>query len=232
LSWLVILILLVMWVVNKRKDKNVLPTVSDQNSVGSWNPTNFIVLLYWTPCVQLVRTRARINVEKTQENMSLKYLIKNLPLPKSMVEKFETHNWKKPLDFDKLEELILRKNPFQLDSKILKEQSKNFELYDLKLITSESHALKNWKNPNNKDLQIMYLGKNDKIHFPGSIITEKTILFADFGIGSDTPFALDYHENLTKPSVILLYWGENPETDNRWIKVADSFDEFEKFIWH
>jgi len=76
------------------------------------------------------------------------------------------------------------------------------------------------------------LEKKDDNIFPGDIDTGKVILFADFGHGSDACFALDFRENENSPIVILEYWGENPETDNRWKKIANSFEEFEQIVWN
>lgn len=159
---------------------------------------------------------------------ALKYQLGNLTLPKRMVERFENNEWEKPKSLHKLEKLVLEKNPFQFETENLKKEVKDFELYDLELIQSEARHLKKWKNT---DVHIMFLGKEDSINYPGCIIPEKSLLFADFGIGSDTPFALDYSKNLMEPCVLLLYWGEDVQRDNRWIRIANSFEEFEKRIW-
>jgi hypothetical protein len=89
-----------------------------------------------------------------------------------------------------------------------------------------------WLNPKYDEDRIMILGKKDDKVFPGIIDVYKTILFADFGWGSDTPFALDYSNDENNPSVILLYWGNDPIKDNRWKKITNSFEEFEKIIWN
>ena len=96
---------------------------------------------------------------------------------------------------------------------------------------SESEALYKWLHPKWETERVMLLGEKDDRITPGDIDTGKVILFGDFGHGSDTPFGLDFRENPNAPSVILLYWGENCETDNRWKKIANSFEEFEEIIW-
>jgi hypothetical protein len=160
--------------------------------------------------------------------MKSKYQVGDLKLPKGIIERFENNTWQKPSSFDKLEQLILEKNPFELEAENLKKEVKDFELYQLGLIQSETKYLKEWEDT---DAHIMFLGKEDPINSPGCILPEKSLFFADFGIGSDTPFALDYSENLIAPSVLLIYWGENANVDNRWIKIANSFQEFEKAVW-
>jgi len=46
-----------------------------------------------------------------------------------------------------------------------------------------------------------------------------TLVFGDFGAGSDTVIALDYRAQ-PEPTVIKLKWGEG------WVKVCDTFKEF------
>ncbi|MDC8012542.1 hypothetical protein [Tahibacter soli] len=57
---------------------------------------------------------------------------------------------------------------------------------------------------------------------------DRTLIIADFGLGSDAPIALDYRHDASEPSVIRLVWGEGerPRPPNRWQQVAPTFDGF------
>ena len=57
------------------------------------------------------------------------------------------------------------------------------------------------------------------------IAPDKTVLIADFGLGSDTAVALDFRLGTANPAVIRLQW-RLPDQSNRWVKVANSFSEF------
>src|SRR5262245_29094865 len=52
-----------------------------------------------------------------------------------------------------------------------------------------------------------------------------TVPIGDFGLGSDTAIALDFRNNPQRPTVIRLQW-RLPREPNRWLFVANSFDEF------
>jgi len=56
-----------------------------------------------------------------------------------------------------------------------------------------------------------------------------TLDIGDFGSGSDRGLALDYQHEINNPSVIRLQWIGKGDA-NRWIKVADTFDEFVALI--
>ena len=52
------------------------------------------------------------------------------------------------------------------------------------------------------------------------ITPERVLVLGDFGLGSDTVFALDYSSCNTNPSVIKLCWNIG------WVKISDSFNQF------
>ncbi len=68
------------------------------------------------------------------------------------------------------------------------------------------------------------LGHPDSDHPPGNLNPQQCVLIGD--LGPHQPLALDYRSDSISPSVVTLPWGENPVTDNRWLKITDSFDEF------
>ena len=93
------------------------------------------------------------------------------------------------------------------------EKAENFCLYSMDLINSESKT--------QFDLTINHLPEfkctnNTK---------DKLVLFGDFGVGSDMPFALSFTNSKKQPEVLLYVWCDNPD-NNQWIKIADSFEEF------
>jgi len=173
-------------------------------------------------------------VPKTEEELKSeidKLTINGYFLPKAIINRVKNDTWKTPKNKDKLEKLIIKYCPFEDEVKYLKEMKNDFFLYSLGLMKIESESLYKWLHPKWKGDRFMLLGKKDEKIYPGDIDTEKIILFGDFGHGSDTPFGLDFRENEESPIVILLYWGKNSETDNRWKKIANSFEEFEQLIW-
>ena len=54
---------------------------------------------------------------------------------------------------------------------------------------------------------------------------DRTLLIADFELGSDSGVALDYRDAGREPSVIRLFW-PGKRQPNRWIEVAPTFDAF------
>ncbi len=157
--------------------------------------------------------------------------INGYKLPKSMANLIKSGAWKKPRNKKKLSELVIRKCPFANEIKGLKKLIPDFTLYSLGVMQNESEYLDDWHHPKWENDGVMFLGRKDENIYPGNIETDKVILFADFGLGSDMPFGLDYRENPENPTVILLYWGDKPIEDNRWKKIANSFDEFKSVIW-
>ena len=152
-------------------------------------------------------------------------------LPESMIKRYKNGTWEKPKSIKKLEELIIEKCPFENEIKELQELVNDFTLYSFDLMKSESECLHKWLHPRWEKERVMLLGRKDDNIFPGDIDVEKVIFFADFGHGSDTPIALDFREDKKQPSVILLYWGADCNNDNRWKKIANSFEEFEQIVW-
>jgi hypothetical protein len=61
------------------------------------------------------------------------------------------------------------------------------------------------------------------------IVPEATIEIADFGIGSDSPVALDYRESTEEPRVIRLQWGRGGQA-NHWVPMAPDFATFAKVL--
>jgi hypothetical protein len=57
------------------------------------------------------------------------------------------------------------------------------------------------------------------------IAPDLTVQIADFGMGSESAIALDFSHDQAAPVVIRLQW-QLPSRPNRWIRVANSFDEF------
>lgn len=157
--------------------------------------------------------------------------INGLVLPKSLVERIKSNNWKVPESKAKLLKLVLDNNPFKEEEESIKEMINDFTLYDLDLMMIEYKNLNKLREQIKKEKNYMIFGRKDDTVNPGNIDIEKTILFADFDIGNDTPFGLDYRNDPKYPTVVLLYWGEDAEKDNRWKKIANSFEEFENLIW-
>lgn len=148
-------------------------------------------------------------------------------LPERILQLIDTDKWIEPIDKSNLLNLIIKKSPFNDDESLLRRMVKSFTLYNLELMERESIAFGNWAETGE---EIVFHGKNDSKTEPGEINPKKLILFADFGLGEDTPFGLDYQNNELIPKVVLLYYGKNPFKENRWIEIANSFEEFENII--
>ncbi|NJN97413.1 MAG: hypothetical protein HC875_26690 [Anaerolineales bacterium] len=106
---------------------------------------------------------------------------------------------------------------------------KNLELYGLGLMKIETEGLINHCHPTSElpELSNFFLGKADEQFPPGNIDLMKAILIGDLGLGSDTPIALDYREDKNNPSVLILhYFRLNNKTNTRWLKIANTFEEF------
>lgn len=144
-------------------------------------------------------------------------LINGLKLPDRIIQRIKNNQWKVPLDKSNLEKLVIGKDPFR---KGFSETAQCFELYELTTMRTETINLD----------QTMFLGGPDKKNLPGYIDFDKIILFADFGIGEEAPLALDYRDDMEKPSVSLFCEALKDE-ESRWIRISDSFKEFEKMVW-
>jgi hypothetical protein len=155
-----------------------------------------------------------------------KYIINELKLPPLLIELLENDEWKAPSNKSGIKEIL--KLPEQLKGRFDEfNDYADFETYGLGLMTSESIAVKNWPSKKwIKDSGTMFLGAMDEEVKPGTIDIEKAILIADLGHGSDSPFTLDYRDDINNPSVMIIRWGEDPEKDNRWMKIAEDFDSF------
>ena len=70
------------------------------------------------------------------------------------------------------------------------------------------------------------IGHQDLDQAPGHLNPQQCVLVGNLNLNQDQPIALDYRMNEMKPSIVTLQWGENPVTDNRWLKISNSFDEF------
>ncbi len=155
-----------------------------------------------------------------------KYIINGLKLPSKLIQLLENDEWKAPYDKSGIKKIL--ELPKDLKGRFDEfDDYADFETYDLKLMTNESIAAKNWQNADwLEDMGTMFLGAPDEIVIPGTIDVEKSIIIADLGSGSDSPFTLDYREDIRNPSVMIIRWGEDSAKDNRWMKIAVSFDSF------
>jgi hypothetical protein len=71
-----------------------------------------------------------------------------------------------------------------------------------------------------------FLGKPDGQYPPGDIDFFKAIIIADLGTDSP-PIALDYRKDKNDPSVMILHiCRRDNEFVTRWLKIADTFEEF------
>jgi hypothetical protein len=69
---------------------------------------------------------------------------------------------------------------------------------------------------------------------PHEIDFEKTVVIADFCLGSDSPIVLDYSGSRTTPRVLWLRWLAAPPGEprggesrhNRWSELSKTFDDF------
>lgn len=157
--------------------------------------------------------------------------INGYKLPESLIKRIKNDLWKVPKDKRNLKELIIEKSPFEEGTRWLDQMINDFILYPIVGMKGETEYLVNWLDPKWEKERAMLLGVKDEKIYPGNIEPDKVILFADFGLGSDTSFGLDYREDKLNPIVVLEYWGKNPETDNRWKKIANTYAEFEERIW-
>ena len=150
-----------------------------------------------------------------------KYTINGLKLPERLIQLYETNKWTAPFDKSGIREIL--ELPESLRNRFDRfDDYADFTTYGLGVMTSESLAIKRWEAAKDS----MFLGKEDEIVKPGNIDVNKAILIADLGIGSDSPFVLDYQQEIDNPSVMIIRWGEDAFKDNRWMKIADSFESF------
>jgi hypothetical protein len=56
---------------------------------------------------------------------------------------------------------------------------------------------------------------------------DQTMIIGDFGMGSDTVFALNYRKSKNEPAVIRLRWAQE---GNHWREVAPNFATFVTYI--
>jgi hypothetical protein len=64
---------------------------------------------------------------------------------------------------------------------------------------------------------------------PTELDAARAVVIGDFGLGSDAPIILDYQHDALRPCVRYLQIRSNlasRTTDNHWMTVASSFDEF------
>lgn len=152
------------------------------------------------------------------------YTINGLKLPSKLVELLKNDEWKAPEDKSGIEKILTLPDHLK-DRFDAHYDFDDFETYDLRLMTNETlwHKQHSMQDP---DTNIMFKGAHDEIAKPGVIDFDKIIFIADLGHGSDSPFTLDYRKDINNPSVMIIWWGEDMEKDNRWITIADSFEEF------
>ena len=93
----------------------------------------------------------------------------------------------------------------------------------------ETEGLTKHCDPSHKDSGTfrIFLGEPDEEYAPGDIDFSKAIVIGDLGTGSDAPVALDYRKEKNNPSVMILHWFRSEDkVKTRWLRIADSFDEF------
>jgi hypothetical protein len=64
---------------------------------------------------------------------------------------------------------------------------------------------------------------------PHELDPQRSVLIGDFGLGSDSPIVLDYRPGPNQPCIRYLKIHvdfASRTTENHWVSVADSFDEF------
>jgi len=166
---------------------------------------------------------------QTKENMENS--INGFVIPEKIMQRIDEGTWTSPADKSGLEKLIVDQCPFDFRIGFLKEVSQEFDVHNWSMMESESASLIKWLNPEHMETRKMLLGTQDFSVAPGDIDPKQTIIIAHFGTGNDSPIALDYRKDQLNPSVIMMFWGEDPMNDNRWKKIADSFEEFEKAVW-
>ncbi len=132
-----------------------------------------------------------------------------------LLDKDYSHSPPDPEEFSRLVKPILPENTHHL--------IKDFKFYPKDLIESETMGLYRWLGD---DSEIMCLGKEDKFQTPGNLDPTKAILIGDFGWGSDMGIALDYRQNIVSPRILIDVWGTNPKTDNRWVTLTETVNEF------
>ena len=106
---------------------------------------------------------------------------------------------------------------------------KTLELYGLNLMKLETEGLIEHCAPSYEysDSFKIFLGELDEEYEPGDIEFSRAIVIGDLGIGSDAPIALDYRQDKNNPSVVILHWFRSEDKiKTRWLRIADSFDEF------
>lgn len=138
----------------------------------------------------------------------MKY-INNLPIPHLLNDLVSFNRWKIQNVNDGFEELF--------------KAFGDAKLYSFEWMESETKMLYKAKSES-------FIGVVDEKKPPGNIIPEFSVIIGDLGYGYDQYIVLDYRNNQDNPRVITLEWGKNPKTDNRWITIADSFDEFTSMI--
>ncbi|SDL63885.1 SMI1-KNR4 cell-wall [Catalinimonas alkaloidigena] len=160
-----------------------------------------------------------------------KYIINGLKLPEKLVVMLRNGHWRAPDDKTGIQQVL--DLPEHLKGRFDEYESyaADFEVYDFELMEREVNGMKKWPKAEWFDESgCMFLGKADSTVKPGDIDVEKSIPIADLGRGSDSPFVLDYRGSAESPTVMILRWGGDAEQDNRWMKIAESFDEFVEAI--
>ncbi len=78
--------------------------------------------------------------------------------------------------------------------------------------------------------RLRWLGAADPDQPPGDLDPRLAVLIGDDGIGSDSPFALDYRATFGRPRVLLLRWLDvGQPSGRRWVEVAADFRAFRRF---
>lgn len=159
------------------------------------------------------------------------WTVNGLRLPQGLISRISQNQWVSPQSLKGIQDLVIENYPFENDPSLLFEQLDEFCPYSFKSMELETRGCYQWRDEYWATERVKMLGREDETVFPGNIIPEKSILIADFGLGSDCPIVLDYRNGLNDPTVLILYWNNYPDFENRFKKIAGNFAEFEMKVW-
>lgn len=137
--------------------------------------------------------------------MSTPFHVNGLPLPAALLEAMENGSWRTP------------DNREVWCSLVPQTEVGRPKLYSLKMIVSENAS---WRT----ESYSYYIGQPDAEQSPGDLDPALSLLIAD--LGPDRPFALDYRESMTQPSVVRL----TGHVDTRWIRVTPDIETFIRLV--
>ena len=186
---------------------------------------------------QTLFNRKSKTIKPTEENLKqdiINLRINGYSIPTKLRERIEKNEWHaENVDLKNLAELLTTNSPFSGSDAAYKELINRLYLYNLVTMVSESKAYIKWIDGKGDDFyRGILMGKKDSNAYPGDIDPKKSIMIADFGIGAEQAFALDYRDNERNPSVIFVYWANTkPDINNKWKKITNSYEEFDQIIF-